>query len=112
MKISCHCGNVVIDVDKPTEVTQCNCSICSRYMSLWGYYPPNEPLITIGADGIDSYSWGDKELEFMRCANCGCVTHYETIPELEKQKTAINFGLAREKVADVPIRYFNGAEEL
>jgi len=81
-------------------------------MSLWGYYPPNEPLISIGAYGTDSYSWGDRLLDFIRCANCGCVTHYKTRPELSKQKIAINFGLIRDKITDVPVRYFKGAEEL
>ena len=112
MELSCHCGNIQIQVEKPTQVTQCNCSICSRYMSLWGYYQPDEPQIEIGTAGISSYSWGDNEINFIRCSNCGCVTHYETMPGPFKPKVAINFGMARQQVADVPVRYFNGAEEL
>jgi len=27
----------------------------------------------------DAYSWGDKTLAFRRCANCGCITHWEPI---------------------------------
>lgn len=112
MEISCHCNNVKIEVAKPASVTQCNCSICSRYMSLWGYYPPAEPTIEIGAQGTDAYSWGDHELEFIRCAKCGCVTHYQTASGQPDAKIAINFGLARDQVSDVPVRYFNGAEQL
>jgi hypothetical protein len=26
----------------PSEVTECNCSICRRYGVLWAYYPPNQ----------------------------------------------------------------------
>jgi hypothetical protein len=81
-------------------------------MSLWGYYQPNKPKITVGVEGTDSYSWGDYELEFIRCSKCGCITHYKTKPGERSPKVAINFGLARDQISEVPIRYFNGAEEL
>ncbi len=112
MELSCHCKNVVIEVETPQQVTQCNCSICSRYMSLWGYFEPNAVSVKIGSEGTDSYSWGDHELDFIRCGNCGCVTHYETKPGQPNPKIAVNFGMDRSLVANVPIRYFNGAEEL
>ena len=112
MELSCHCGNVKIKVVRPSQATQCNCSICSRYMSLWGYYQPGEPEIVIGAAGVNSYSWGDNELNFIRCSHCGCVTHYETKPGQPDPRVAINFGMARQQIADVPVRFFNGAEEL
>ena len=112
MKLYCHCSNVKITVDKPAQLTECNCSICSRYMSLWGYYQPDESKIEIGDQGVNSYSWGDNELNFIRCSNCGCVTHYEIKPGLPTPKVAINFGMARQQVSDIPVRYFNGAEEL
>lgn len=112
MKLSCHCTNVKISVSTPSQVTECNCSICSRYASLWGYYMPNEPEIEIGSAGVHSYSWGDNELDFIRCANCGCVTHYITKEGQPEPKIAINFGLARKEVSGIPVRYFNGANEL
>ena len=52
---------------------------------------------------------GDNELNFFHCSNCGCVTHYETKPGQNNPKVAINFGMARKEVAEIPIRYFNGA---
>ena len=62
MKVECHCNNVIIEVDKPKQITECNCSICSRYMSLWGYYGIEELKIEIGAFGTDVYSWGGRVL--------------------------------------------------
>ena len=109
MKVACHCNNVMIEVDKPGQVTQCNCSICSSYMSLWGYFQIGEPKIDIGDYGTDSYSWGDNELDFIRCANCGCTTHYQTKEGQTDPRVAINFGLSRSLVADVKVRYFDGA---
>jgi hypothetical protein len=112
MQLSCHCGNVKIEVEAPVQVTECNCSICSRYASLWGYYDPAQPDISVGSHGTDSYAWGDKDLDFIRCSNCGCVTHYQTRAGRGEPRVAINFGLDRGAVRDVPVRYFDGAEEL
>jgi hypothetical protein len=81
-------------------------------MAVWGYYQPEEPKIVIGKFGSHSYSWGDHQLDFIRCKNCGCVSHYETKPGQSSVKIAVNFGLDRELVKEVPRRYFNGAEEL
>lgn len=112
MELSCHCKNINIIAGEPKELTQCNCSICSRYMCLWGYYLPEEPNINIGSFGLDSYSWGDEELDFFRCSNCGCVTHYATKPGQPNPKIALNFRLSSQSVKGIPARYFNGAEEL
>ena len=112
MELSCHCGNVKVKAAKPKVLTQCNCSICSRYSALWGYYLPSEPVITVGSLGTDAYSWGDNEIDFIRCANCGCITHYLTKPGQADAKIALNYGLARELVSDVPVKYFDGAGEL
>lgn len=113
MKITCHCENVSISVQPPKQVTQCNCSICSRYQVLWGYYAPNEVVIDVGSKGQAAYIWGDKQLEFVRCKNCGCVTHYRTLKGVEPAKIAVNFRMAEEKtLSEVSVRYFNGKELL
>lgn len=40
IRTSCHCGAVGFEIETaPTEVTECNCSICRRYGVLWAYYP-------------------------------------------------------------------------
>ncbi|OED44737.1 aldehyde-activating protein [Chromatiales bacterium (ex Bugula neritina AB1)] len=112
MKISCHCANISIDAETPENVTDCNCSICSRYHALWGYYPPDIPQISTGSHGTECYTWGDAELEFVRCTKCGCVTHYRTAVGQPDPLIAVNFGMARELVADIPVIYYNGAELL
>jgi hypothetical protein len=36
---SCHCGSIKVKVaSKPRQLTSCNCSICRRDGTLWGYY--------------------------------------------------------------------------
>jgi hypothetical protein len=75
VEASCHCGAVRLKIDSPPlEVTNCNCSICRRYGVLWAYYLPAQVRITGGA--TDVYMWDDKSIEFHRCRDCGCVTHW------------------------------------
>jgi len=43
IRASCHCGAVRLEIDAPpSEVTECNCSICRRYGVLWAYYTPEQ----------------------------------------------------------------------
>ena len=81
-------------------------------MSLWGYYAPEEAIIRVGTKGTESYSWGDNELDFIRCSDCGCVTHYQTKVGQPNPVVAVNFGMARNEVDAIPVRYFNGAQQL
>ncbi len=71
MSIECHCKNIKIKPDHfPEELTDCNCSICRRYNSLWGYYHPNQVNIEIGDSGSSGYLWNDKCIEFVHCNRC------------------------------------------
>jgi len=39
LKTTCHCGAIRIQIPgHPSEVTNCNCSICRRLGTLWAYY--------------------------------------------------------------------------
>lgn len=110
MELSCDCKNIEISVANPAQVTICNCSVCSRYQALWAYYSPDEVQVTIGAFGINVYLRGDREIEFVRCANCGCVTHYQTLPEDSDPLVAVNFRMAQDQIKDIPVRYHNGKD--
>lgn len=112
MKLSCHCGEVVLIVDKaPERLTSCNCSICRRYNTLWGYYSPERVEIQDEQQRLSHYVWGDKELAFYHCSQCGCVTHYETLPGQPDPRIGANFCLAEtENISGITIRKFDGAK--
>jgi hypothetical protein len=77
IEASCHCGAVVPEVDSPAaEVNDCHCSICRRYGVLWAYYAPERVRVLPLELPTDVYAWGDRILEFHRCRNCGCVSHW------------------------------------
>jgi hypothetical protein len=74
---SCHCGAVHLEIQTPPEsLTDCNCSICRRYGTLWAYYSPNQVRIVPPSGATDTYTWGDRSISFHRCKICGCVTHW------------------------------------
>lgn len=108
MDLSCDCANILITAAIPDQLTVCNCSICARYQSLWGYYKPEGVQVTVGPLGVDAYLRGDREIEFVRCANCGCVTHYQTLPGDTDPLVAVNFRMAVDQLPDIPLRYHNG----
>jgi hypothetical protein len=76
----CHCGAVRLEVPRrPRVLTDCNCSICRRYGTLWAYYRAGD-VRTIGRRGATEwYSWGSKALRFVRCATCGCIMNWSRV---------------------------------
>jgi hypothetical protein len=77
---SCHCRAIKLEIPAaPGEVNDCNCSICRRYGVLWAYYSPADVRILASDSATDRYLWGEKSIEFHRCRNCGCVTHWSAV---------------------------------
>lgn len=109
IQASCHCGAVVLDIaEAPSEVTDCNCSICRRYGVLWAYYEPKHVEVRAG-DGADRYLWGDRSTAFHRCRTCGCVTHWSAV-DPARDRTGVNARLmAPEVLARARVRHLDGA---
>ena len=108
---TCHCGAVRIEVPRrPRSLTNCNCSICRRYGTLWAYYKASEVRVA-GAPGTTSeYSWGDKALKFVRCRTCGCITHWEHVQPKEDSRIGINARIFEpDSLGSVRIRLLDGA---
>ena len=110
IEASCHCGAVRFSVETaPEQVNDCNCSICRRYGTLWGYYRPSDVGFSGENGPTDIYMWGDKSLEFHRCRACGCVTHWSPTNR-ERQKMGINARLLpAEVLAAIPVTHGDGA---
>ncbi len=57
-----------------------------------------------------SYSWGDKSLKFVRCATCGCITHWEPVQVKEDSRIGVNVrNLEPGSIASVRVRHLDGA---
>ena len=109
LKGSCHCGAVTFEVTRPPEWRNaCNCSLCRRLGTLWGYFHPEE--VTVLGD-TDSYSWGDGNLAFHRCKRCGCTTHYQSLVAEYRDRMAVNTRLMEPAdMAGIRLRHFDGAD--
>ena len=107
---SCHCGQVRWTYDgDPGGATACNCTICRRYGVLWIYGHEGEEIALSGP--TRKYLWGDRELEFHFCPDCGCVAAWRGVEPGKdgRRRIAVNVRLSEpDTVADLPIDHFEG----
>ena len=111
LSTTCHCGAVRIELArKPRRLTNCNCSICRRYGTLWAYYKANDVRVLAEPGATASYCWGDKSLRFVRCNTCGCVTHWEPLQPNASSRVGVNArNFEPSAIGDVRIRRLDGA---
>ncbi len=95
---------------RPRSLTSCNCSICRRYGALWAYYRAGSVRIEHEPGATAGYRWGERRLRFVRCATCGCVTHWEAARRPRPGWMGVNARLVdAESLGEVRIRRFDGA---
>ena len=89
---TCHCGALRVEVPRrPRTLTDCNCSICRRYGTLWAYYKASTVQVVGASRTKDGYSWGRKALKFVRCSTCGCITHWEAVHPKKGSYVGVNW---------------------
>ena len=112
IRASCHCGLICLDIEvAPSEVTECNCSICRRYGVLWAYYSPKQVRVKIQSTDAttDTYMWDDRSIVFHRCPTCGCVSHWTAV-DATRDRMGINARLMPvEVLANARVRHLDGA---
>ena len=107
---SCHCGSISLEIEvAPSEVTECNCSICRRYGVLWAYYSPKQVRVQPADAVTDTYMWDDRSIVFHRCPNCGCVSHWSAV-DPARDRMGVNARLmSLEILTSVRVRHVDGA---
>lgn len=110
LKATCHCGAIQIEIpSRPTEITNCNCSICRRLGTLWAYYEVGTVKIHGHPENTAEYIQGDKTLRTVRCRTCGCTTHWEPLDAKYKRMGVNVRNFEPEAIGDVRIRLLDGA---
>ncbi len=111
IQASCHCGAVTIEVARlPDTLTNCDCSICRRYATLWAYYSREDVSISAAPGATLAYAWGARSIQFVRCTTCGCVTHWEPRVAERGPRIGVNARLFQpSEIATVRIRRLDGA---
>jgi hypothetical protein len=91
VEATCHCKAVRLELAAaPSEVFECNCSICWKLGVLWSYYPPAQVRIASPPDATLQYSWSTRSLAFHTCRTCGCTTHWWAIDVPDPRKMGVN----------------------
>jgi len=107
MNGSCHCGRVTIALPaRPEYLNRCNCTVCTKLGTLWGYYTATEVGI---AGETRAYRRADVEtplLDFNFCAVCGVTTHWSPTEHFDSPRLAVNMRLFEPaELAGVEVRY-------
>ena len=74
----CHCGRVRFEVVAPArlQVTDCNCSICSRSGYLHLIVPKSRFKLLSGADSLTRYQFNTGTAQHLFCSVCGIKSFY------------------------------------
>tara|TARA_B100000945_G_C20378817_1_gene596067 strand:- start:1012 stop:1383 length:372 start_codon:yes stop_codon:yes gene_type:complete len=79
-KITCHCGEVEIEVniaDDLGKLQRCNCSICKRKGSIMAAVNLWDLKIVKGEDNLKMYQFNTNVAEHYFCSICGIYTHHK-----------------------------------
>jgi hypothetical protein len=74
----CHCGRVRFEVMAPAhlEVSECNCSICSKSGYLHLIVPKSRFRLLSGAESLSTYRFNTGTAQHLFCSHCGIKSFY------------------------------------
>jgi hypothetical protein len=74
----CHCGAVRFEVEAPAriEVTDCNCSICSKTGYLHLIVPRSRFRLIKGEEVLRTYTFNTGTAKHLFCSICGIKSFY------------------------------------
>jgi hypothetical protein len=86
----CHCGAVRYEVEAPAalQVSECNCSICSKSGYLHLIVPKADFTLLSGADNLTTYTFDTHEAKHLFCQTCGIKSFY--IPRSHPDGISVN----------------------
>ncbi len=105
----CHCGAVRFEVDAPAEIeiSECNCSICSRSGYLHLIVPRERFRLLRGEQELTTYRFGTGVARHLFCRTCGIKSFY--VPRSHPDGVSVNARCLDEgTVARASLRHFDG----
>ena len=89
-KGGCHCGKIRYEVQAPEtlDVTECNCSICSKSGYLHLIVPKSRFNLISGKDVLETYTFDTHEAKHLFCRTCGIKSFY--IPRSHPDGYSVN----------------------
>ena len=106
MKGTCPCGGVTVTVPGPPEfLNACNCTLCWRLGTLWGYYDPADVTVegeTKAFQRSDIEVWLDTNF----CPTCSAVVSWTAVRELGEPRMGVNMRLFEpQELLGLPVRF-------
>jgi hypothetical protein len=69
---ACHCGAVRFRIHADiTELTTCDCSLCSKRGALMAKVPEAALMVTAGEERLALYQWNTRRAKHYFCDRCG-----------------------------------------
>jgi hypothetical protein len=110
-KGGCHCGRVKFEVLAPEDlqVSECNCSICSRSGYLHLIVPADRFTLLSGSEVLTAYGFNTHTAKHLFCSVCGIKSFY--VPRSHPDGFSINARcLDPGTTKAISIRQTNGRE--
>lgn len=108
-KGGCHCGSVSYEVEAPgdLEVSECNCSICSKSGYLHLIVPREKFHLLCGENNLTTYTFDTHEAKHLFCKTCGIKSFY--IPRSHPDGISVNVRcLDTSTITSISIEHFDG----
>jgi hypothetical protein len=105
----CHCGAVRFEVDAPAriEVSDCNCSMCSKSGYLHLIVPKERFRLLRGAERISTYQFNTRTAKHHFCPVCGIKSFY--VPRSHPDGYSVNARCLDEgTVEEMRVRPYDG----
>ena len=77
-KLTCHCGEIEIQINLKKEINElmrCNCSMCKRKGTMVATIDRKDLKVVKGQDKIKTYKFNTNVAKHHFCSECGTHTH-------------------------------------
>lgn len=109
----CHCGRVRYEITTALEqVTECNCSICSKRGALWTFVKAPQFKLLQGKDALADYQFGKKHIHHVFCPSCGVGSFSQGRAQNGEETYAVNVRCLDEIDTSVLTRNFFDGKKL
>ncbi|HXH71193.1 MAG TPA: GFA family protein [Mariprofundaceae bacterium] len=107
---SCHCGGIAFEVEgEPTEVIECNCSICQRKGTKMWFVPEAKFRLLSPEVNLAIYTFNTHRIQHYFCPNCGMHPFARRKDSKGNPMVSINVRCLEDvDIEALPVRRFDG----
>lgn len=110
-KGGCHCGRVRFEVTAPArlDVSDCNCSICSKFGYLHLIVPAERFVLLTSLADLSTYTFNTNVAKHYFCSHCGVKSFY--VPRSHPDGISVNVRcIDSDTIESMSVTPFNGRD--